>query len=150
MASNKKRISDEQLAALADVVLELSRKLDVRSPELQGVLPLTGTEVAVIREVHAQPNSTPSQIASATGLQRSNLSTALRMLEKRGLVRREAAADNARSVEVVPTAQAVESIARIKAFWSARLRQADEADLLAGLEALKTLARIADAIRVES
>ncbi|EYC51111.1 MarR family transcriptional regulator [Hylemonella gracilis str. Niagara R] len=150
MTSKKKAISDEQLASLADAVLELARKLDIRHPELHGLPPLTGTEVAVIRDVHARPHATPSQIADATGLQRSNVSTALRALEARGLVQREAAEGNARNVEVVPTDLAVEGIRRIKAYWSQRLRQAEESDLAAALAALETLARIADAIDVES
>lgn len=149
MSSRKKGVHDEDLARLADAVLELARKLDIRHPELHGLPPLTGTEVAVIRDVHARPHATPSQIADATGLQRSNVSTALRALEARGLVRREIAVGNARSVEVVPTELAVDSIRRIKAYWSLRLRQADAVDLAAAIAALETLTRIADAIDAE-
>jgi hypothetical protein len=42
----------EQLAAMADVILDLAHKLDIRNPKLRDVVPLTGTEMAVIREVH--------------------------------------------------------------------------------------------------
>jgi hypothetical protein len=54
----------EQLAAMADVILDLAHKLDIRNPKLRDVVPLTGTEMAVIREVHRNPHMTPSQLAA--------------------------------------------------------------------------------------
>ena len=135
-----------QLAALADVVLDLAHKLDIKNPELRGVVPLTGTEIAVIRQIHRTPRATPSQIADATGLRRSNVSTAIRTLEAGGLVVREHPVGNARSVSLVPTDLASQSVARINAYWAGVLREAPE-DLLAdGVAATSTLARIAEAI----
>lgn len=84
--------------------------------------PLTGTEIAVIRQIHRAPRATPSQIAEATGLRRSNVSTAIRALEAGGLVVRDQHAGNARSVALVPTALASESVARINAYWAALLQ----------------------------
>ena len=45
----------------------------------------------------------PSQIAAATGLQRTNLSTTLRGLEQKGLVQRHANPSDGRGVTVSPT-----------------------------------------------
>ena len=135
-----------QLAELADVVLDLAHTLDIKNPELRGVVPLTGTEIAVIRQIHRTPRATPSQIADATGLRRSNVSTAIRTLEAGGLVVREHPVGNARSVSLVPTDLASQSVARINAYWAGVLREAPE-DLLAdGVAATSTLARIAEAI----
>jgi len=135
-----------RLAALADVIHDLAHQLDIRNPQLRDVVPLTGTEIAVMREIHRQPGSTPSQIAAAAGLQRSNVSTAERILEAGGLVVREQAEGNARSVRLVPTEKAAESVGRIHDFWAARLEVAPAEALEIADSALDALVRIADAL----
>jgi DNA-binding MarR family transcriptional regulator len=140
------RPSRAQLALFADVILDLAHRLDIKNGELKGVVPLTGTEIAVIRRIHSHPRSTPSQIAEATGLHRSNVSTAIRSLVAGGLVIREEQAGNARSVELVPTQRASDSVDRINAYWASLLQQVP-ADLLKdGVNATSTLADIADSI----
>lgn len=133
----------EQLAALADVILDLAHKLDIRNPKLRDVVPLTGTEIAVIREVHRNPHVTPSQLAEATGLQRSNISTAVRTLEAGGLVVREIVPGNARSVTLVATERAAESVARINAYWAERLAQVPAEPLADAVAALDSLQQVA-------
>lgn len=135
--------SPEALARLADVVHDLAHLLDIRNPDLRDVVPLTGTEIAVIREIHRHPGASPSQIAQATRLQRSNVSTTLRALEAGGLVTREAGPGNARSVSLWPTAQAADNVAMINAYWARRLSAAPEGDIARALESLDALARIA-------
>ncbi|SKC37741.1 MarR family winged helix-turn-helix transcriptional regulator [Krasilnikoviella flava] len=134
------------LADLADVVVELARHLDVRSPELRDIVPLTGTEVAVIREVHRSARPTPSRIATATGLARSNVSTALRTLEARGLVVREHADGDRRTVRLVATSLADEHLARIHEFWGRRLGGVPDDVRDAALDALPALAALAEAL----
>ena len=134
------------LTELADVVVELARHLDVRSPELRGIVPLTGTEVAVIRQVHRSPRTTPSRIAGATGLARSNVSAALRTLEARGLVLREHPAGDGRSVEIVATELADDHVARIYEFWTRRLELAPPDVRAAALDALPALGALAAAL----
>jgi len=138
--------SSRRLAHLADVVLELARHLDIRSAELRGVVPLTGTEVAVIRAIHHAPRSSPSSIATATGIARSNVSTALRTLEARGLVVREHPAGDGRTVELVPTALAAEHMAQIHEFWAQRLGEAPAATQAAALAAVPALTDLAEAL----
>ena len=138
--------SVDALADFADAILELANKLDVRHPDLRDVLPLTGTEIAVVRAVHRVPGATPSQIAESTRLQRSNVSTALRSLEARGLIAREPAPENARSVTIRLTAQAADDVARINEYWAGRLRQADPDDLAALIAARGALQRVSAAI----
>jgi DNA-binding MarR family transcriptional regulator len=138
--------SRAQLAELADVVLELAHQLDLRTPALRDVVPLTGTEIAVIRQIHRAPRSTPSQIAEVTGLRRSNVSTAIRTLETGGLVVRDQLVGNARSVALVPTALASETVSRINAYWADLLQDVPEDLLTEGLAAAPWLARIAEAL----
>jgi DNA-binding MarR family transcriptional regulator len=135
--------TSEQLASLADIILDLAHKLDIRNPKLRDVVPLTGTEVAVIREIHRSPNLTPSQLAEATGLHRSNISTAVRTLETGGLVMREQVPGDARSITLAPTPRAAESVARINAYWVDRLAGTPAESLAEAVTALNSLKRIA-------
>ncbi|WP_419702888.1 MarR family transcriptional regulator [Promicromonospora sp. NFX87] len=127
------------LIALADVVIELCRHLDLRSAGLRGIVPMTGTDVAVIRAIHQTPRTSPSRIAEATGLARSNVSTALRALEGRGLVVRDHPTGDGRTVEIVATPLAEEHLAQIHEFWAGRLKQAPPAIRTAALDALPAL-----------
>jgi DNA-binding MarR family transcriptional regulator len=134
------------LGGLADVVVELSRHLDLRSPELRGIVELTGTEVAVIRAIHHHPRASPSQVATTTGLARSNISTALRTLEARGLVVREHPPGDRRTVELVATDLAEENVALIHRFWEQRLSAAPPDVRAAALRALPALQDLAAAL----
>lgn len=138
--------SAKQLAELADVILDLAHKLDIRNPQLRDVVPLTGTEIAVIREVHRNPHSTPTQIAEATGLQRSNVSTAVRTLEAGGLVTRAQMPDNARSIALAPTTLAAESVERINQYWSEKLATAPTEALAQAVATLRALGQISTAL----
>ncbi|MDL9937709.1 MarR family transcriptional regulator [Gordonia sp. ABSL1-1] len=135
------------LADFADTVLELAAKLDPRSPDAREILPLTGTEVAVIRQVHRRPRITPSRLAEDTGLKRSNISTAVRALEGRGMVVREHPNGDGRSVELVATELAEANLDRLHDYWAQRLRQADPALLAEAVAAAEVLRRLAGAIR---
>lgn len=137
----------DQIAALADVILDLAHQLDPQNPRLRGVLPLTGTEMAVMREIHRTPRLTPSQLAEITGLQKSNLSTALRALVAGGLVVREQFPGDARSITLAPTARAAESISRINTFWVDQLTRAPAESLAEAATALDALMRIATSLR---
>lgn len=132
-----------QIAELADVILDLAHKLDIQNPRLRDVVPLTGTEVSVIREIHRNPHLTPSQLAEVTGLQKSNISTAVRTLEAGGLVVREPVSGDARSIALVPTALAAESVARINAYWVERLTETPTESLAEVVAALTPLKQIA-------
>lgn len=135
----------EQLADLADVVMAVSRAIKLRAAADPAVLDLSTTEVTVLRFIDHHPGVSPSAVAAATGLQRSNLSRALRELEAKQLVRRSAdPADNRQSL-LQSTALAAENLAHIRAIWSGLLRDALEGagdhDIASALELLGTLER---------
>lgn len=135
----------EQLADLADVVMAVSRAIKLRTAADPAVLDLSTTEVTVLRFIDHHPGISPSAVAAATGLQRSNLSRALRELEAKQLVRRSAdPADNRQSL-LQSTALAAENLAHIRAIWSGLLRDALEGagdhDIASALELLGTLER---------
>lgn len=111
----------EQLADLADLILAVSRAIKARTAADPSVLDLSATEVTVLRFIDHHPDTGPSAVAAGTGMQRSNLSRALRDLEGKGLIRRtDDPADNRQSL-LRSTELAAENLARIRAIWSAIL-----------------------------
>ncbi len=97
-------ISDDALAEFADVVMRIARDIDPNGPHAPDIVPLTGTEALVMRWVHHNPGASPSAVAAATALQRSNCSVALRSLVAKGMIERQTAPDDARVVRLRPTA----------------------------------------------
>ncbi|MEI4271178.1 MarR family winged helix-turn-helix transcriptional regulator [Klenkia sp. LSe6-5] len=106
-------------AELADLILNVGRLIRVRTPSGPEVVPLTPTERQVMRIVDLHPGSAPSEIAQRTHLQRTNVSTALRTLQGKGMVIREAGPG--RGVAVHPTGRAVANLATLRSAWSRHL-----------------------------
>ncbi|KRD08533.1 hypothetical protein ASE48_08105 [Mycobacterium sp. Root265] len=135
----------EQLADLADVVMAVSRAIKLRTAADPSVLDLSTTEVTVLRYIDHHPGVSPSAVASGTGLQRSNLSRALRDLEAKHLVRRAADPSDNRQSLLRSTEPAAENLRHIRAIWSGLLRDAladtGDHDITAALELLGTLER---------
>jgi DNA-binding MarR family transcriptional regulator len=91
-------------------------------------VPLTPSEGTVMRYLFAHPGVLPSEVAAATGLQRSNLSTVLRGLEEKGLIERAADLEDGRSVRIHPTPRAVDNYALVRREWAAAVAAAAEGD----------------------
>lgn len=113
-------------ADLADLVLNVARLIRLRTPAGPEVVRLTATERQVMRIVDLDPGCTPSRIAERTGLQRTNVSTALRGLEAKGLLTR---AGLGRTVTVHPTELARTNLEVLRGAWSELLT-----DLLADID----------------
>lgn len=135
----------EQLADLADVVMAVSRAIKMRTAADPSVLDLSTTEVTVLRFIDHHPGVSPSTVAAGTGLQRSNLSRALRDLESKQLVRRSTDPADHRQSLLRSTELAAENLAHIRAIWSGLLRDAlqdtGDHDITSALELLRTLER---------
>lgn len=112
---------DPLLAELGDAVVTLARALQHGAHERADVIPLTGTEVMVLRWVDRHPGATPSSTAQGVGLRRSNLSAAVRGLVAKGMLTREADPADSRSVRLAPTDRARESSRAIRAHWGREL-----------------------------
>ena len=113
---------DAELADLAEAILAVGRELRMRIGT--DAAPLTVQEAHVMRHIDHHPGVTPSDVARATGLQRSNLSTALRGLERRGFVERRADPHDARGVNLFPTDRAADNLHRLRRQWSDQLAKA--------------------------
>lgn len=139
--------TDTQSADLAEVILGIARELRLRidaDPDH-----LTLSESHVMRYINHRPGVAPSDVARHTGLQRSNVSTALRALEKRGLLERRSDPADARAVRLFPTERATVDLARLRRQWSGQIcaalgdATARVGDVLAVLDRLET-ALVAD------
>lgn len=135
---------DEALADLADSVLALARTIHAHTRADPQVVPLTATEVNVMRYIDHNPSSTPSAVAAAVGLQRSNLSKTLRSLEAHGLIHRAADGDDGRQSVLTPTTRAADNLARLRSQWSHLLAGAAapaDSDIDTALAVLRALER---------
>ncbi|MGU3500409.1 MarR family winged helix-turn-helix transcriptional regulator [Mycobacterium sp. C31M] len=133
----------EQLADLADLVLTVSRAIKARTAADPSVLDLSATEVTVLRFIDHHPDTGPSAVAAGTGLQRSNLSRALRDLETKGLIRRSPDPADNRQYRLQSTELAAENLARIRAIWSsildAALQNSGDHDIAGAVRMLAAL-----------
>ncbi|EEP69759.1 hypothetical protein MCAG_00086 [Micromonospora sp. ATCC 39149] len=107
------------LAELADLILNVGRLVRARTPEGPEVVPLTETERQVMRIVDLYPGTAPSEIARRARLQRTNVSTALRTLESKGMVARTAA--TGRGVAVRATDLAAANLRVLRTAWAREL-----------------------------
>jgi DNA-binding MarR family transcriptional regulator len=111
-------------AELADLVLIVGREIQFRGYTDERAVPLSPSEGMVMRHLHREPSAPPSRIAEATGLQRTNLSTVLGGLERKGLVERRADPGDGRGVTVHTTERGRANYALVRREWAAAVSAA--------------------------
>jgi len=133
--------ADEQLADLAERIVYVARKIRTHGHDDDRIVPLTMTESALMRYIGKHAGTTPSESARAMGIQRSNVSAALRELEAKGLVTASRDERDARGVRLHPTSLADANHALLRAGWVEQLRAAlgDDADVDACIQLLERL-----------
>jgi DNA-binding MarR family transcriptional regulator len=125
----KKTVKEvERWARLADLVLIISREIQFRGYSDERAVPLTASEGMVMRYLLSHPVAPPNQIASATGIQRTNLSTLLRGLESKGLLARRTCPDDRRGVTVHLTERGSDNYALVRREWATAVSMAAEND----------------------
>jgi DNA-binding MarR family transcriptional regulator len=125
---NAQRASEERWAEFADHVLEIAREIQFRGYTSPEAVSLTPSEGTVMRNLFPQPGALPSEVASATGLQRSNLSAVLRGLEAKGLIERVADPEDGRLVRIHPTRRAIRNYELVRREWASAVAAAAEGD----------------------
>ncbi|WP_199736092.1 MarR family winged helix-turn-helix transcriptional regulator [Micromonospora sp. HM5-17] len=116
--------------ALVPALYGLSRALRLQGVAEAGLAQLPPSEVEVLRYVQDAPGSSVSVLARDLGLHASNVSTTVRALVARNLIRREPAPNDRRGVRLYPTMDALHGMAHIEDAW-ARIFAAAMADLSA-------------------
>ena len=130
-----------RLFDLADLVLAVGRQ--IRASQDRAIDMCTPVESAVIRFIQRNPGTSARAASEATLLPSSNFSRVLRTLEEKGLVRRDVAPHDARSVHLYPTARAHEDLRHLRDSWSRTLAGiVDDSETLDLVNA--TLRRIED------
>lgn len=137
---------------LAILVVDIAREVQLRAALSTPVVPLTQTQGQVMRYVHSHPGCSASDIAAGSGLQRANVSTALRDLRARGYITSERDELDGRAIRIDATALADETIEKLRAAWAGLLAEAWHASAgerpASGLDALTVdLDRIRDGLR---
>ncbi len=132
---------ESELADLAEAILGVGRELRLHD-YASDVVELTASEAHVMRHIDRHPGVTPSDLARATGLQRSNMSTALRALERRGFVERRADPRDARGINLFPTDRAAENLKRLRRQWAQLLSGALGGDVKKAAAATALLERV--------
>jgi DNA-binding MarR family transcriptional regulator len=120
--------TEEQWADFADHVLEIAREIQFRGYASPEAVSLTPSEGTVMRYLFPHPGALPSEVAFATGLQRSNLSAVLRGLEEKGLIERVADPEDGRWVRIHPTTKAIRNYALVRREWGSAVAAAAEGD----------------------
>src|SRR5262245_53349464 len=141
----KKPVKDdvERWAEVADRVLIIAREIQFRGYKDPRAVPLTATEGMVMRYIQDHPITAPNQIAAAVGLQRSNLSTLMRDLERKGLLERTMSEGDRRGVTVRLTEAGRRNYLVVRREWAAAVAKAVENDTRGLDEALGLLKHIA-------
>jgi DNA-binding MarR family transcriptional regulator len=141
---------DQRWADLADLVLIISREIQFRRYTDEQAVHLSQSEGMVMRYLKRDPAAPPSRIASATGLQRTNLSTVLRGLEHKGFIERHSHSGDGRGVTVHSTERGRSNTMLVRQEWAAAVSAAADHDtrdldaaltLLAAVEAGLTRGR---------
>lgn len=140
--------SDEQDPAT--VLRELAWVVHRCAPDRAGG-PIPTTEVALLKQVNDAPGSTVGELAASLGLRQPNVSSALRSLERRGLVRRNKADDDQRVTRISLTTDGAAEHAALSEAWKAPLLDAfaeldsEQRELFAA--AMPVLRRLHDTLR---
>jgi DNA-binding MarR family transcriptional regulator len=109
---------EQRWAELADLVLIVSREIQFRGYTDERAIPLSPSEGMVMRHLQHDQAAPPSRIATATGLQRTNLSTVLRGLEHKGLIERRADPGDGRGVTVHTTERGRAHYSLVRREWA--------------------------------
>lgn len=131
-------------ADLADLILIVAREIQFRGYSDERAVQLSQSEGMVMRHLVQHASATPSQIAAATGLQRTNVSPVLRDLEKKGLIERHVDPQDRRGVSVHRTRRGAENYALVRKEWGSAVSTAAEGDAT-GLNAAVALLKAIEA-----
>lgn len=105
MAGSGEREENGEAARAMNAVRRMVRALRVSSRAVEREVGISGAQLFVLRQLAAAPGQSLSELVQRTLTHQSTVSEVVGRLVERGLVRRRAAADDARRLELTPTAR---------------------------------------------
>jgi len=116
--------TDPTFRLLAELVIDIAREIQLRAVQTTPVVPLTQTQGQVMRYVHNHPGCSASDIADGSGLQRANVSSALRDLRGRGYITSQRDEADGRAIRIDATPLADETIGKLRTSWAGLVESA--------------------------
>jgi len=116
-------VTEAELAGIADLIIQIARRLSAVRPRDPDVVPLTPVESLVLRYVHRNRGVSVSDVARALLLQPSNTSTALASLAGKGMITRSTGTTDGRWAQLDVTDRALRSIERVQHSWASRVAE---------------------------
>jgi DNA-binding MarR family transcriptional regulator len=139
----------DRWADLADLILTISREIQVRGYTDAEAHALTTSEAAVMRHLQQEPSTSMTDLINATGLLRTNLSTVLKSLDSKGLIERRVRAENRREITVHRTQRGQRNYELVRREWSKLISRAAPLDDGTLGETLDLLSGIRDGLIAE-
>jgi len=138
----------EELADLAEVVLNIARAINLHTAANEDLIYLTATEINVLHFVERHPGTMPKQVAQGVRLQRSNFSVTLRSLKEKGMINVVADACDGRCVRLFPTDTARNNLAHHRIQWADFLAAAlsKDTDVHGCLQVLAQISEVLEAM----
>jgi DNA-binding MarR family transcriptional regulator len=109
------------ITALHDLAWLLPRTIDAAAEQDPGLDSLPRSELEIMRLLVRRPGLSVGQVARELGLQRTNASTGVRALVRRGLLDSERAAADGRITHLTPTELAIRNRDLREDAWTAAL-----------------------------
>jgi DNA-binding MarR family transcriptional regulator len=141
MTTSGDPVPADMYADLAEIVLRASREISFQGYPDSEAIALAPSNANVMRHIDSHPGATPSEVAHATGLLRSNLSAALKELERIGFIDRRVDPLDGRGVRLYSTPAAARNLRIIRREWARQVAAAlgDSADVRSGVALLERL-----------
>lgn len=139
----------DRWADLADLILTISREIQVRGYAAPEAHSLTTSEAAVMRHLQQEPSTGMTDLINATGLLRTNLSTVLKSLDEKGLIERRVRAENRREITVHRTQRGLRNYEVVRHEWSNLISHAARPGDAGIGQALELLSSIRDGLVAE-
>lgn len=136
---------EKSFRELSDLFIDITREMRLRASYTTPVVPLTQTQAQVMRHVHNHPGCSASDIAEGGGLQRANVSAALRELRGRGYITSRRDEHDGRAIRIEATALADANFSQLRSSWGALIEDAWSDDD----ETLETVAASLTRLRVK-
>jgi DNA-binding MarR family transcriptional regulator len=94
------KVSSEDITRVMDSLRALVRALRISTRAVEKEIGISGAQLFVLQQLEDAPARSVNELADRTSTHQSSVSTVVSRLVERGMVKREASADDARRMEI--------------------------------------------------